>query len=155
MKKIEENDDDEKNEDKKMKDMQLLQRECIMADRVTKLINNASWIYVLDLENGVWDLIVDHDKDRIGFENVGSQLHRIGNKLWLIGGKDNARNASRINRLNNIIGIKIPSISIAWKQERLIWIGHLKNDENKQCLFQYIPKEIIQHILSFHKQNVW
>ena len=36
-----------------------------------------------------------------------------------------------------------------WKYVRLLWIAYLKNENNKQCLFTKLPKEIINKIVTF------
>ena len=38
---------------------------------------------------------------------------------------------------------------IEWDQERIIWIAFLKNENNKQCLIDTLPKDIVNHILRF------
>ena len=38
---------------------------------------------------------------------------------------------------------------ISWKCRRIIWIGYLKNQKNKLCKFNKVPKDIVQYILSF------
>ena len=38
-----------------------------------------------------------------------------------------------------------------WKQERLIWIGFEKNENNEKCVFSMkdVSKDVVNHILSF------
>ena len=36
-----------------------------------------------------------------------------------------------------------------WDIERIIWIGFYKNDKNDNCLIDTLPKDTVQHILSF------
>ena len=38
-----------------------------------------------------------------------------------------------------------------WKQERIVWIGFEKNEENTECFFarKEISKDVVKHILSF------
>ena len=40
---------------------------------------------------------------------------------------------------------------ISWENERLLWIGHLKNDTNDHCSLPQIPKQVIRRILAFLK----
>ena len=40
-------------------------------------------------------------------------------------------------------------MTFGWEKQRIIWIGYLKNDENKQCLLAKLPKDLIKVILSF------
>ena len=44
---------------------------------------------------------------------------------------------------------KLQFSTILWDQERTIWIGFLKNENNSKCLIQQLPKDILNHILSF------
>lgn len=39
------------------------------------------------------------------------------------------------------------STNIAWNIERIIWIAFYQNHENKQCLIQLLPKDIVNKIL--------
>ena len=43
--------------------------------------------------------------------------------------------------------------SFAWQRVRLIWIAFLKNDDNNQCLFSLLPKDIVKYILILLPQN--
>ena len=36
-----------------------------------------------------------------------------------------------------------------WNQARLMWVGHLKNKNNKKCLVRLLPKDVIKYILQF------
>eukprot|EP01084_Bolivina_argentea_P067524 122950_1 len=157
--KMDVNDDiknDEKDNDKKQEELSMsIQTKVIQTAEILKRIkDNIYWIYIFDLERKIWDILVDIGKEKPQAEITGAVMHRIGDRLWLIGGKDQGA-AVRINRLNNVKGISFPTISISWKVEREIWIGNLKNDNNKQCYIKYLPKEIIGVVLSFFKQNVW
>lgn len=146
------NDD---NKELSKRELEIMDKEIIKYNGFVKnIIDNIYWIYVLNLKNGEWDLIKDGVNNRLEYQIVASRLHRIGDKLWLIGGQDSG-NQIKVNRLNNIIGFNIPSICISWKQERLIWIGNLKNDNNNKCKLSNLPKAIVGFILSFFKQNVW
>ena len=41
---------------------------------------------------------------------------------------------------------------IDWTIERVIWIGYIKNEQNKkQCKLAMLPKDVINHILKFLK----
>eukprot|EP01083_Nonionella_stella_P059728 156323_1 len=125
-----------------------------MVTRLNKLKDKIYWMYTLDLECNMWDLIVDEGKSAPKYQMTGCQVKRIGDAIWMIGGKDDEA-TMKINRLNNIIGIKIPTIGISWQQERVIWIAHLKNDHNERCLLKCLAKELIVVVLLFSKQNVW
>lgn len=39
----------------------------------------------------------------------------------------------------------------AWKYQRLIWIGYYKNNDNNQCLFNILPKDVIAMIIDLLK----
>ena len=41
------------------------------------------------------------------------------------------------------------NIFLETKAERIIWIGFYKNDQNKDCLINQLPKDLIKCILSF------
>ena len=41
-----------------------------------------------------------------------------------------------------------------WKRERLIWIAFEKNDDNDECLFGLLPKDIILEIIKFFKTDL-
>ena len=43
---------------------------------------------------------------------------------------------------------------VDWKQERLIWIAFLKNNDNDECLFPLLPKDIVLEIIKFFKTNL-
>ena len=42
-----------------------------------------------------------------------------------------------------------------WKRERQVWIAFHKNNENGQCYFALLPKDIIKHILSFTEKGIY
>merc|ERR1712176_441077 len=63
-------------------------------------LKNVYFVYCLDLRCMKWDILMDEGSKPM-YNNIGSTLHRIGDSLWLIGGKDN-QNEIKINRLNNI-----------------------------------------------------
>ena len=41
-----------------------------------------------------------------------------------------------------------------WKRERLIWIAFEKNNDNDECLFGLLPKDIILEIIKFFKTDL-
>ena len=41
------------------------------------------------------------------------------------------------------------SKGISWKRRRIIWIAYFKNQQNKLCKFNKVPKDIVHYILSF------
>ena len=49
------------------------------------------------------------------------------------------------------------NLSNEWNYQRLIWIGYHKNDDNDECFFNGMPKDIIQMILALLKTplSVW
>lgn len=40
-------------------------------------------------------------------------------------------------------------LSLQWKIERIVWIGYYKNENNFQCFWKLVPKDLVNHILSF------
>ena len=49
------------------------------------------------------------------------------------------------------MGYKDIDSFLFWKQERIIWIGHEKNENNDDCIFgrNEFSKDIVFHVLSF------
>ena len=41
------------------------------------------------------------------------------------------------------------TLPFGWRYQRLIWIGLYKNDDNQQCFFKNVGKDIVQYILTF------
>ena len=37
---------------------------------------------------------------------------------------------------------------LSWEMERMIWIGFYKNENNKKCRIQLLPKDIVKVILN-------
>lgn len=57
----------------------------------------------------------------------------------------------RINKTNKLTYIcTIPINRREWKEDRLIWIGNLK-ERNNECLLSRLPRELVRHILSFDR----
>lgn len=46
-------------------------------------------------------------------------------------------------------GQRFSNQGMLWIQERLIWIGYLKNTNNRKCLFATLPKDIVRSIALF------
>lgn len=71
------------------------------------------------------------------------------------GGKyleDNGRTVRKIRMICCVEGSEPKQFWTAikkqqWKIVRLIWIGYLKNEKNKKCLFVNLPKDIIIHVI--------
>ena len=51
------------------------------------------------------------------------------------------------SHLNSIIAIKVAPL--AWKCQRIIWIGYYHNQANKSCPFNMLSKDVIAHMLTF------
>lgn len=45
-------------------------------------------------------------------------------------------------------GKMIIRLNSEWRQQRIIWIGFLKNETNNKCLIKYLPKDIVKLIVS-------
>lgn len=41
----------------------------------------------------------------------------------------------------------------AWQTARLLWIAFLKNNDNDECLFNLLPKDVVKYILTLLPQN--
>ena len=40
-----------------------------------------------------------------------------------------------------------------WLQERILWIGFIKNKKNSACIIKQLPKDILLLIIQFFKLN--
>lgn len=43
---------------------------------------------------------------------------------------------------------------LPWKIERIIWIAFEKNENNSDCFFTVLPKDLLKHILAFVGQSI-
>ena len=70
--------------------------------------------------------------------------------IHILGGIN--KNGVQLNNhwVYNIVDI-IKQWSIPWNNERIIWIGFVKNENNDKCYLAQMPKDIIRHILKFLK----
>ena len=48
---------------------------------------------------------------------------------------------------------ELKPFTLSWKKERILWIGHMKNDQNAVCYWPKIPKDIVKIIISFAKNK--
>ena len=61
-----------------------------------------------------------------------------------------------MNNVQRIIasgGKNVDVDSFAWQNARLIWIAFLKNNDNHQCLFNLLSKDVVKYILNFLPTN--
>ena len=45
--------------------------------------------------------------------------------------------------------------NLSWRIERILWIAYYKNDQNDQCLIDYLPKDILITIIAFLRGSIF
>ena len=50
---------------------------------------------------------------------------------------------------HNYCTFKIYTHYLTWDVARLLWIGFYNNTQNKNCLIDSLPKDLLKHILRF------
>ena len=56
--------------------------------------------------------------------------------------------------LNDIIYKLSLTLPLIWDVQRLLWIGYNKNDDNEQCFFRLLSKDVIIYILKMCKWSL-
>eukprot|EP01083_Nonionella_stella_P288608 982088_1 len=113
-------------------------------------------IFVFDLREQKWFIkrsrnVTDREKTQVPTNDIATtRIMRIGEYIAFIGG---GKRQSKMNYMKHIHFLKIPNDrvirTLSWSRERLLWIGHYKENNESVSIFNKCAKDVIHLIISF------